>query len=75
MEPGQVNSWYRYQGNQPGNKIQWLKYDMGGAIAPGCSPKAPTFGSTRIAPCHYGSLTGAWWKPPVSLCNGTPSTH
>ena len=36
METGQVNSWFRYQGNQLGNKIQWLKYDMGGAIAPGC---------------------------------------
>jgi hypothetical protein len=31
METGQVNSWFRHHGNQPGNKIQWLKYDVGGA--------------------------------------------
>ena len=36
METGQVNSWFWHQGNQPGYKIQWLEYHMGGAIAPRC---------------------------------------
>jgi hypothetical protein len=35
METGEVDSGFGYQGNQPGDKIQWLKYDMGGAIVPG----------------------------------------
>jgi hypothetical protein len=28
METGQVNSWFRHQGNQPGDEIQWLKYEQ-----------------------------------------------
>ena len=37
-----AGAWKRRSG-----KVQWLKYDVGSAIAPGCSPKAPTFGLTR----------------------------
>ena len=32
----QVCAWLRYQGSQLRNKVQRFKYDMGGAIAPGC---------------------------------------
>ena len=33
---GLTLSWFGYQRNQPSDKIQWLKYDVRGAIAPGC---------------------------------------
>ena len=74
---GEVHTWFGHQRHQPSDKVQRLKYDMGGAVAPRCSPKAPTFGLTRSAPDRYGSLTGAGWKPLVSLCNGTsaPAFH
>ena len=36
METGQVDSGFGYQGNQPGNKVQRLKYDVRGAITVGC---------------------------------------
>ena len=65
VKAGEVYSWLRHQSNQPGNKIQRLKNYMGRAVAPGCSPKAPTLGSTRSAPCRFGSLIGALWIPPV----------
>jgi hypothetical protein len=31
MEAGQINPWFRYQGNQPGDEIQWLENHMGSA--------------------------------------------
>jgi hypothetical protein len=33
MESGQINPWFRHQGNQPGNKIQRLKKDAGECMA------------------------------------------
>ena len=34
--PGLTLSWLGHQCNQSGDKIQWLKQDMRGALAPGC---------------------------------------
>ena len=59
MKPGQVDSGFGYQRNQPGYEIQWLEYDVCGAVTPGRSPKAPTFGSIRSEPVHCGSLITA----------------
>ena len=50
---------------RPEHKIQRFKYDMGRIISPGCSPKAPTFGSAHSVPCRFGLLTGALWILPV----------
>ena len=59
VKAGEVYSGPGNQGDQPGYKIQRFKYDMGGAVAPRCSPKAPTFGSVRTAPCRFGSSIAA----------------
>jgi len=56
MKTGKVYSGSGNQSDQPGNKIQWLKYDMRGAIAPRCSPKAPTFGLIHSEADHCGSV-------------------
>jgi len=61
------------QGNQPGDKIQWFEYHMGRTVTPRRSPKAPTFGETRSAPCRCESLTGASWILPVSTPKQTES--
>ena len=36
VEAGEVYAWFGYQGDQPGDEIQGLKQDVGGAIAVGC---------------------------------------
>jgi len=35
MKAGQMDSWFRYQGDQPGDEIQWFEYHMGRTVAPG----------------------------------------
>jgi hypothetical protein len=36
VKTGEINSWFRNQGNQPRDKIQRFENHMGRAIAPGC---------------------------------------
>ena len=36
VKTGQVDSGPGNQSDQPGDKVQRFKYDMGGAVAPGC---------------------------------------
>ena len=43
VETGQVDSGLGNQSDQPGDKVQRFKYDMGSAVAPGCSPKGAYF--------------------------------